>query len=98
MKRQLQLLEPVRILASGDKSMFDSLWNVPLPRLTAGSLSLSHALRIQSARYWLRLGEADQALRELEALPSRTWLHPLAVEARVAALRAAGQTNAVVHK
>ena len=57
-------------------------------------LSMSHALRIQSAHYWLDLGEADQALRELEALPSRAWNHPLAVKARVAALRATGETNA----
>jgi hypothetical protein len=32
-------------------------------------LLLSHAIRVKSAEYWLMLGEADQALRELEALP-----------------------------
>jgi hypothetical protein len=98
MKPKLQLLEPVQMLASGDKSMLDSPRNVSLATLTARPLSLSHALRIQSARYWLRLGETDQALRELEALPRRAWLHPLAAEARVAALRAAGQTDALVHE
>ena len=34
-------------------------------------LPLSHALRVRSAEYWLRLGEVDQALRELEALPQK---------------------------
>ena len=98
MKQKLPLLEPVRTPAAGDKSLLDSFRNVPLAILTARPLSLSHALRIQSSRYWLGLGETDQALRELEALPSRAWLHPLAVEARVAALRASGQTDAVVHE
>lgn len=58
-------------------------------------LSLSQALRIRSAHYWLELGEADQALRELEALPSGAWNHPLAVMARVAALPAARGLNIV---
>jgi hypothetical protein len=49
-------------------------------------LPLSHALRIRSAEYWLRLGEADQALRELEALPKSALNHPSAVETRVAAV------------
>jgi hypothetical protein len=49
-------------------------------------LPLSHALQVRSAEYWLRLGEADQALRELEALPQSAWNHHSAVEARVAAV------------
>jgi hypothetical protein len=51
-------------------------------------LPLSHALRVRSAEYWLRLGDADQALRELEALPKSAWNHPSAVETRVAAVGA----------
>ena len=39
----------------------------PSPSLT-GQLSLSHSIRIKSAEFWLILGEADEALRELEAL------------------------------
>jgi hypothetical protein len=54
-------------------------------RPSKGRLPLSHALRVRSAEYWLRLGEADQALRELEALPKSAWNHPSAVETRVAA-------------
>jgi len=60
-----------------------------------GQLSLSHALRVRSAHHWLESGEADSALRELEALPSGAWRHPLAVNARVAALRAARGMNTV---
>jgi thioredoxin-like negative regulator of GroEL len=56
-------------------------------------LSLSHALRIQCAHYWLELGEADQALQELKALPSSVRSHPLAVKARIAALRAAKERH-----
>lgn len=57
-----------------------------------GSLSMSHALRIQSAHYWLKLGEADQALRELKALSSSAWRHPSAVKARLA-VRATREMN-----
>lgn len=31
----------------------------------------STALRVKSAEFWLALGEVEEALRELEALPSR---------------------------
>ena len=52
---------------------------------------MGDALRIQSAHYWLELGQPDEALRELEALPSRVWLHPLTVRVRLAALRLAAR-------
>jgi hypothetical protein len=51
-------------------------------------LSLSHALRIQSAHFWLELGEVDQALLELGALSTKACRHPLAVKARMAVLQA----------
>ena len=51
-----------------------------------GQLSVPHAIRVASANYWLRLGEADEALKELEALPKAAWNHPSAVKARFAAL------------
>ena len=56
-----------------------------------GRLSLSHAVRVKSAEYWLMLGEADQALRELETLPKCAWNHASAVKARVAALGVLGE-------
>jgi len=59
------------------------------------ALSLSQALRIQSAHYWLKLGDADRALKELEALPCRVWNHRLAVKVRKAALQALDNTNTV---
>jgi hypothetical protein len=34
-------------------------------------LPLEHSLQIKAAEYWLKLGEADQALKELEVLPSK---------------------------
>ena len=79
--------------------------NIPIKPKTHQSpsinaqLSLSHALRVKSAEYWLMLGEADQALRELEALPKRAWNHPSAVKARVAALAVFGErTGAIVQE
>ena len=47
---------------------------------------INEAIRIRAAEYWLRLGEADETLRELENLPHQTWVHPFAVKIRVAAL------------
>jgi hypothetical protein len=48
-------------------------------------LPINDAIQIQAAEYWLKLGEADQALRELENL-SHTWNHPAATKVRVAAI------------
>jgi hypothetical protein len=61
-------------------------------------LSLGHALRIQSAHYWLELGEVEQALRELGALSTNAFNHPTAVKARVAVLRAVRKRNEVTGK
>jgi hypothetical protein len=58
-----------------------------------GQLSMSHALRIQSAHYWLELGEVDQALLELAALSTLACNHPLAMKARVAVLQAVRKRN-----
>jgi len=67
-----------------------------------GQISLSHAIRVKSAEYWMRLGEADQALKELKTLPKSTWNHPWAVEvvkARVAAVEALRErTEAIVQE
>ncbi len=57
-------------------------------RVPSQVLSLGNAVLIKSAEYWLKLGEADQALRELEGLPQDTWNHPAALKARVAAIGA----------
>jgi hypothetical protein len=59
-------------------------------------LRTNDALPIKAAEYWLKLGEADQALKELEALPSRIWRCRWALKTRIAAigvLRERGQVQ-----
>jgi hypothetical protein len=51
-------------------------------------LPINDAIQIKAAEYWLKLGEADQALRELEALPSRSWKSGWALKTRIAAMGA----------
>ncbi len=94
MKQQVQFSVPVRILAAGDDPVSKSPRPAPettLKAIAEPPLPLRHALPVQAARYWLELGEADQALRELETLPSQAWQHPQAVEVRIAALRIGGE-------
>jgi hypothetical protein len=55
-------------------------------------LPINDAIQIRAAEYWLELGEADEALRELEKLP-HTWNHPSAVEFRVAAPDVLGERS-----
>ena len=47
---------------------------------------LKNSLHIKAAEYWLQLGEADQALGELDALPSRFWACGWAMKTRIAAM------------
>ena len=51
-----------------------------------GRLSLAHAIRVESAAYWLNFGDADRALRELDGLPKSAFDHPSAVKIRVGAV------------
>ena len=44
------------------------------------ALPLKASLQIKAAEYWLKLGEADQALRELEAPRSRIWTCAWAID------------------
>jgi hypothetical protein len=50
------------------------------------NLTIQDALQIKAAEYWLKLGEADQALKELEKLPSRVWTSGWALKTRIAAM------------
>lgn len=50
------------------------------------TLPINDALQIKAAEYWLKLGEADQALKELEALQSRSWKCRWALKTRIAAI------------
>jgi hypothetical protein len=52
------------------------------------ALPINEALQIKAAEYWLKLGVADFALKELEALPSRIWRCGWAVKTRIAVIGA----------
>jgi hypothetical protein len=52
------------------------------------NLPMQDSLQINAAEYWLKLGEADQALKELEKLPSRVWTSGWALKTRIAAIGA----------
>jgi hypothetical protein len=54
-------------------------------RATNEVLPIHDALQIKAAKYWLKLGEADWALKELEALPTRIWRRSWALKVRIAA-------------
>ena len=56
------------------------------PRSPNEVLPINHAIQIKAAEYWLKLSEADHALRELEALPSRSWKCGWALKTRIAAI------------
>jgi hypothetical protein len=80
---KLKIMQPVNILAPHAqivRGVAQSVNATPLP--------LQDSLQIQAAEYWLKLGEADQALKELEALPSRSWKCGWALKTRIAAMGA----------
>jgi hypothetical protein len=60
------------------------------------ALLLKASLQIKAAEYWLKLGEADLALRELEKLPSRRWTYGWALRTRIAAIGALRERSEVV--
>jgi hypothetical protein len=74
----------------------DHQFTVPIRQLPQGRtlLPINDAIQIRAAEYWLKLGEADSALRELEKLRS-TWNHPAATKVRVAATRVLRKGSAV---
>ena len=54
-------------------------------------IGLDEAIRIQSAEFWLRLGQPEAALLELKALPEGLQNHPSALKARLLAMHAKRQ-------
>jgi hypothetical protein len=62
----------------------------------AETLPINDSLQIKAAEFWLKLGEADQALKELEALPKGTWKHGWAIKTRVAAIGALRERDEMV--
>jgi hypothetical protein len=83
MNRKQRFMQPVEILAPNDQC---------IPGVAqfgkARPLPIQDSLQIKAAEYWLKLGEADQALKELEALPSRSWKCGWALKTRIAAMGA----------
>ncbi len=74
-------MQPVEILAPEDRFIPGVAQSV-----NAKPLPMQASLQIKAAEYWLKLGEADQALRELEALPSKVWTSGWALKTRIAAM------------
>ncbi len=56
---------------------------------------INEALQIKAAEYWLKLGKADEALRQLEKLRRRTWESASAAAIRVAALGMLSERNGI---
>jgi hypothetical protein len=63
---------------------------------TEEALPVEDSLQIKAVEYWLKLGEADQALKELEALPSRIWNNGWALKTRIAAIGVLRERGQVV--
>jgi hypothetical protein len=78
-----QFIQSVNILAPNDQFIPGVAQSVK-----AKPLTIRDSLQIKAAEYWLRLGEADEALKELEALPSRIWTCGWALKTRIAAMGA----------
>ena len=63
---------------------------------TEEALPVEGSLQIKAAEYWLKLGEADQALKELEALPSGIWNNGWALKTRIPAIGVLRERDQVV--
>ena len=81
-------MRPVDILAPEDQFVPGVAQSVK-----GKALTIQDALQIKTAEYWLKLGEADQALKELEKLPSRIWKCGWALKTRIAAMGALRARN-----
>jgi hypothetical protein len=81
MNKKRRIMQAVEILAPNDQfihGVAQSGKAKPLP--------IQDSLQIKAAEYWLKLGEADQALKKLEALASRSWKCGWALKTRIAAM------------
>jgi len=61
--------------------------------LAKNPIALKHALKVKSAEFWLKLGQPDQALREIKSLPEEVQNHPSVIKAHLAIVRAAWELN-----
>jgi len=81
MNKKQRFMQRVEILVPSDQFIPGVAQSVKPKTLT-----IQDSLQIKAAEYWLKLGEADQALRELEVLPSRIWKCGWALKTRIAAM------------
>jgi hypothetical protein len=80
-----QFVQAIQIQAPEDHQFTLQVHQVP-ERPPTELLPINEALHIKAAEYWLKLSEADQALKELEALPTRIWKCGWALKTRIAAI------------
>ena len=59
----------------------------------SAELSFEDALRLKSAELWIRLGQPDQAIREIKRLPENLQKHASVLKAHLAAVRAAREQS-----
>jgi hypothetical protein len=85
LKTENQFLPAVQVQVTVKQFTPQVHQSTPLP---SELLPLKDAIQIKAAEYWLELGEADLALKELEALPSRIWKCGWALKTRIAAMGA----------
>ena len=91
MNQKQQFMQSVNILAPSDQRSFHGAQLASQEE----KLPINDAIQIKAAEYWLKLGEADQALRELEALRSRSWKCGWALKTRIAAIGALRERSEV---
>jgi hypothetical protein len=82
MKTENQRMRSVPIQVAEEHQFSPPVHHIEPPH----SLPINYAIQIKAAEYWLKLGEADQALRELEYLPQDTWRNRAAIKIRIAAI------------
>jgi hypothetical protein len=62
--------------------------------LNRNQITLRDALRVQSAEFWLKLGQPAEALKELKTLSEQARTHPWTSRVALAALRTCGVLGA----
>jgi hypothetical protein len=87
MKTANQFMQTIPIQVPGDHQFALPIHQIPQPPAYE-VMPIHEAIQIKAAEYWLKLGEADQALRELEGLTLRTRKCGWALKTRIAAMGA----------
>jgi hypothetical protein len=85
MKKAIQFMQTIPIQVRGDHQFSPPIQQVS-QRPPDEVLPINDAFLIKAAEYWLKLGEADQAVRELKGLLSRSGKCGWALKTRIAAM------------